>query len=193
VAGLFAASLSSFAQGRVNFGNTVTTEITNQFTGERLWGPAGTYEFGLYMGAAGSTESQLTLIATTLNPSTWTSATFAGSGLFSGGTVLLPTTIGGVDTSSGATFAFMVKGWSANLGSSYEAALLSANIDATSWVGKSALGFVVPTVSPNPSIPGLFGTSPGQIQGLLPFIPEPSTFALGGLGAVALLLFRRRE
>jgi hypothetical protein len=189
MAGLFAASLSSFAQGRVNFGNTTTTEITNGITNTRLWGPAGTYEFGLYMGAQGSAEGQLTLVATTLNPASWTSATFGGSGLFNGGTILLPS-IAGVDTSGGATLAFMVKGWLAADGSSYESALLNGG-----WMnGKSGMGFVIPTVSPNPSIPGLFGTGPGQVQSfVMPIIPEPSTFALGGLGMGALLLFRRRK
>jgi hypothetical protein len=196
LAGLLAASLNSFAQGRVNFGNTVTTEITNFLTGQRLVGPAGTYQFGLYMGPQGSTEAQLTLVATTLNPSTWTSATFGGSGLFIGGTVLLPTTIGGVDTSSGATFAFMVKSWNASLGSSYEAAFANLVIIpvANPALGQSLLGFVIPTISPNPAIPGLFGTGPGQVPSFqVNFIPEPSTIALCGLGAAVALLSRRRK
>jgi hypothetical protein len=43
----------------------------------------------------------------------------------------------------------------------------------------------------------MFGTTPGTtVQGFMlntvP-VPEPSTFALAGLGAAALLIFRRRK
>jgi hypothetical protein len=42
--------------------------------------------------------------------------------------------------------------------------------------------------------PAIFGTSPGLINSfLLVPTPEPSTIALGGLGAAALLMFRRRK
>jgi hypothetical protein len=42
--------------------------------------------------------------------------------------------------------------------------------------------------------PAVFGAGAGQISGFtITSVPEPSTIALGGLGAAALLLFRRRK
>jgi hypothetical protein len=59
-----------------------------------------------------------------------------------------------------------------------------------------ALGFSNSTGNPagSPPTPAALNTGAGEFQGLvLTTIPEPTTMALGGLGAAALLLFRRRK
>jgi len=113
---------------------------------------------------------------------------------------------GGIGTLGGTTNYIMMVGWSANLGTSWTAALTAMN----NWVpgasptlaffGMSTVGWIIP----NQGNPGatVFATLPSAngrpISSLntqlyaLP-IPEPSTFALAGLGALSLLVFRRRQ
>lgn len=83
------------------------------------------------------------------------------------------------------------------------------NITATTllgWSGKvfpgsgsasGALGWSQPTGDPTAAIPQVaagLSTGAGAYSGLvLAPVPEPTTIALGGLGAAALLLFRRRK
>lgn len=101
-----------------------------------------------------------------------------------------------------------VVGWN---GTATSWAQAIANAGATSLVGWSGrvipggvlatlgqLGFVTATGDPNgtptPGTPQPITTGSGGYAGLiLAPIPEPSTIALGGLGAAALLLFRRRK
>jgi PEP-CTERM motif len=48
------------------------------------------------------------------------------------------------------------------------------------------------TISPAPGAP-IFGTGAGQFGKAFYSTPEPGTIVIGGLGAAALLLFRRRK
>jgi len=186
-------TLSSFAQGNVAFANQTTTAITfgpgTANAGAKLTGAAGTFEFGLYVGPAGSQASALTLVATGLN-GTWNTGSGLDGFFNAGNPLVLPSPT----FPAGTAIAFQVRGWSANLGSTYEAAIVSANITASSVAGESILGSVTPTAPPNGAAP-LFGTTGG---GLVPSfslnpIPEPSTFALGALGVAGLALIRRRK
>jgi hypothetical protein len=58
------------------------------------------------------------------------------------------------------------------------------------WQEQANIGNIAP--DPITGIPGLPGISTESI-GLTVVVPEPSTFALAGLGAAALLIFRRRS
>jgi hypothetical protein len=123
-----------------------------------------------------------------------------------------PTTAAVVPWASGVTNNIMMVGWSANLGTSW---LIVSNELATwntggqpflsqsAFFGVSATGYINPGSS-NPGV-SLFVTSPTP-NGLpiyslntqlyllpLTITPEPSTFALAGLGALSLLLFRRQR
>jgi len=99
-------------------------------------------------------------------------------------------------------------GWSANLGS-YANALAwwdsgahdGASANPTNYFGISAVAGngssgipLAPSGGPYNSI---WGSAVGDITGLnlaaYTAVPEPATFALAGLGAAALVIFRRRK
>lgn len=186
VAILSIPAVSAFGQGQIQFRNDTTAANRITYGGSPIYGASG-YRFGLYMGPAGSSEAQLTLVATTVNsPATSSTSPFAG--VFNGGN---PFTLP-AGYSAGTTYAFQIRGWTYGDGTSYEAAIGSADINLAA--GVSALGFVTPVTAPTP-VPGLFGTAAGQVQGfdLCWDCPEPSTVALGGIGAAALMFFRRRK
>jgi len=63
------------------------------------------------------------------------------------------------------------------------------------YAGFSSIGNISPAVAGSGApAPALFGTGAGQISSfVLTPVPEPSTIILGGLGAAALLAFRRRK
>ncbi len=169
---LLVALIHGFGQGRVNFANT-SAPIFNNCTDQMISG-AGNFYFGLYLGPDNNNLS-LAILATNT----------AIAGRFNGGN---PAPLPSPTYSAGTTYAFQVRGWSAAGGDlTYEAAVARAfGGDPNILVGQSAIGFVTPTASP--STPGaLFGTRPGQVGGFaIGCMPEPSTYALLGLGAAAL-------
>jgi hypothetical protein len=96
----------------------------------------------------------------------------------------------------------MLVGWSANLGSTWSAAL--ANLNAGSgWTGVAEFGeSAVGTITPDPvgSSPGtaVFGNPGINSSTLTPLdavttVPEPTTLALSALGGLSLLAFRRKK
>jgi len=99
-----------------------------------------------------------------------------GAGYFIGGEVIIPGYISGPIT-------FEVVAW-ANSGQ------YGGTSYANSWLRGASTLFTLPSIAVGLSQPSELG------PGLLPFtvgiVPEPSTFALVGLGSLALLLFRRR-
>jgi PEP-CTERM motif len=192
---LIGATLSSFGQGTVTWNNSNSTTatsgtpalfgpvfggVTAGAPGTPVTGPSGTYEYGLYVGAAGDTSiSQMTLVATYLNNSA-----APAKGSIAGGQVTLP-----AGYPNGTAISDIVAGWTAADGSSYAAAI--ASDDPNLLTGLSNIGSITPS-SP-PAV--VFGHGAGQITGLymIGAIPEPGTIALGGLGAVVMLLFRRKK
>lgn len=76
----------SFGQGELLFANTRASQILliNVYTGTstRMFGSAGTFDIGLYMGSAGSTSiSAMQLVATAASPNATTSTIF-NAGVF---------------------------------------------------------------------------------------------------------------
>jgi len=183
-----ATAVTMYGQGRVNFnnyasGNNVTVDTLNQ-------GPDGGAE-GAFIGANYSVQllwAPGTLATQALfdaaNPQVSASAVFFGltggspltdgAGQFDGGTV----PVGAVGTYTMQMRAWFNNGTFATFGA---AATGGKNI------GLSAL-FVVN--AGEPPAPPIDTTVAAFKVGV---IPEPSTFALAGLGAAALLLFRRRK
>jgi hypothetical protein len=175
-----AVTTAAFAQGTVNFDNTVgpaginapvnnsdgTTRLGTGFWAQLYAGPAGTAAGSLV--AVGS-PVQFQVNATTQAP----------LGSVNGGAVTIPGVAGGV------VAAIQMRAWNGTTGATYEAAVASGlgNI-GSSTVLSITLG----------SPPG----TPADLTGLTsfnlsPLVPEPATYALGLLGAAALLLRRRNK
>lgn len=177
----------AFGQGTVFFANdsgTLTSPpdrlIRFQSTGLPATGT--NIQVQLYFGAAASAESALVPVtsaparlraATTTIPGTWSAGGDRTLGNFGFGTAV----------------TLQVRAWDINFGSTYEAAF--ANPANTGLIGKSGLfTYQIPATPANPFsdfIMANFQTF------TVAAIPEPSTFALAGLGAAALVIFRRRK
>jgi len=113
--------------------------------------------------------------------------TSAGNaGYISGPTI---TVAAGLGEAPGASGVFIVEGWAGNFAN--YAAAISGN---AAFLGQS-VEFVNGTGNPTTSPPGTPSAMTGWDGSLILVnpVPEPTTIALGGLGAAALLLFRRRK
>jgi len=184
---LSALTTGAFAQGLVTFNNGPTTQITSGATGSTAAlaaGNAGAYYFGLLTsaGAAG--------------PFTFAGvyATNTGSaGRISGGTVAV------TGWQPGAVLNYEVAGWSASLGPTWKPAWLVGTFAASGFFGISAIasgtaGGGSPVPAPAWNIfggSGITGFNLSPVGGAP--VPEPTSMALAGLGAAALLIFRRRK
>jgi len=196
---------SAMAQGTINFANSVSGVFRNPIydvnpaspsvsqsgqsslglpTGSTVYGGPllqGTgYTFALYAGVAGlSDPNQLTLI-TTVTFRTATSATALPAGLIQ---TVVDVPIPGVAAGSIATL--QVRAWANNGG--------SATFDTAVTKATSALFQSGPLGGTSPGGPVLTPDMAGWSSFSLATIPEPSTFALAGMGAAALMIFRRRK
>lgn len=185
---LSAMATGAFAQGLVSFLNTAGTLFTAN--GGTASTAAQSYYFGLFTAPANTTDlAQFTfagLYATNQ----------AVAGRFNGGVGIQVT-----GWAPGTQRAFYVAGWTADLGHDWNPAWLTGSFPgatANSLFGKSVIapagtagGFDGTGNLPNLS---LFGGAQGIPSGFnLSPVPEPTTFALMGLGAAALLIFRRRS
>jgi len=142
---------------------------------------------------SGSASGSLTEVAGATAPF-FTQA--AAAGFFQDGTVSLANVAGG------ATAFLKVEIWDTTLNGTTTGATFAqaqayalANGLANEW-GLSAQ-FSIPTGNPNgvpPTPANQFNTGVDPMLGFnMAAVPEPSTFALAGLGAAALMIFRRRK
>jgi hypothetical protein len=174
--------LSVFGQGLVILENAANSSANVSRVGGQS--PTGSAAAGSYQVALlwfnGSSFQQIGAVYQT------TAANNDGPGFFFGETVTVPTYT--------PTGSFEVQGWSGSF-ASYAAAIAGGTYvgQTPSFTSAEGNGTITPAQTPV----GLTGTHPGAGQWtgnlvLVP-VPEPSTIALGGLGAAALLLFRRRK
>lgn len=206
---LVAVASASFAQGRVNFGNSSTTLISAGGTSTAGSGTAQ-YNFAIFL-APSTTAASDNLAAPAFNDPIWQTdggytvnhATAAGRLVTTATSVVMPAPFAG-----GTTADFIVRGWSANAGATWAQALASWNNGAPEnaalaglggmYIGQSEVGnnIVFGDGGALPT-PVLFGVAGSQVNGFnmafVPLVPEPSSMALAGLGAASLLLFRRRK
>jgi hypothetical protein len=199
-----ATALSGFSQGQINFQNAgassalyfnSTTLATNKVTtgslaSQPLSGSTstGVVDVGLYWSTAPFTDAA----QGTLGDMVTMSSTTAGA--IAGGTVVTP-------FASGAQVYVQVFAWDSTYATPDEDLAAHALFGAWSAgaanttygaIGAAQLTTGL-TVSPAPGTP-IFGTGAGQFpKCVMLSSPEPTTIALGGLGAAALLLFRRRK
>jgi hypothetical protein len=187
---LVAASVSAgWSQGEINFANFASGlnapvyNNTNINGGVLLSGSgfAADLFYGTTAGNNNLTLSQLTDLGT--------AAAFqsgGGAGYFLGGSFTLPV--------SGNT-EFIVVVWQTAAGASWTAATGGGAGSASVYAGHGGTewGFSAPiTFTPNVAPAGVGNLTGLQAFSLVP-VPEPTTLALGGLGAAALLMFRRRK
>jgi hypothetical protein len=187
---LLGAMAVSYGQGTVKFLNDGTTLIN--YKADQAASPAALpatanqFYFALFTAPVGTTNPDL------FNYAGFIGANQAVAGRFSGGVVAIP------NNPAGSHLAMLVRGWSANAGTTWAAALAFKNnpTDNYNW-GTSGIAADV-TLGGGPTPAGtIFSTvnanaTPGLTLDFVP-VPEPSTFALAGLGAAALLIFRRRK
>jgi len=200
LAALVGATTCSFGQGQVTFNNGATTQIsTNSAHNGSSSGSTAAVGTSVYYYALFVAPSTVTTDLG-VNDVRWTFAAYATNttaGRFLGGQPVLPTPY-----ASGTTADFLVRGWSSNVGSSWaQAQAWESAFNTTGaapfagYFGSSIVGQIV-VGGPPAGVPALFGQNPGQLSGFtldLRPVPEPSSFALVGLGAAAMMIFRRRK
>jgi len=196
-------SAGAYGQGQVNFdtqGLGTSARVTDSpafggyLLGSPSYGPGakGTNFFAQLYCAAGTGATSSSLIAVG-NPVNFLSFGNAGWVQSFGTTTLgwdVDLVVNATVVDGGpVTIQFRVWWGGGTVITSYEAAVASANPNSR-W-GASELLNLSSTGNPLASPPG----TPVDLVGLLGFqlIPEPGTVALAGLGAAALLLFRRRK
>lgn len=180
-AALGLACASAMAQGTLNFANGAAglQAPIKDATGAGLSGAA--YMVDLFWAAGTVTEASS--LAALGSPSGFSTVT-AQAGYFFGGQRSIPGQAGG------STITVQVRAWAATAGQTWDQAYAYAAAHSTeALVGMSGLFQVQLATTP----PG----TPTNLGGLTSFslvpVPEPSTLALAGLGAAALLIFRRRK
>jgi hypothetical protein len=218
---------AAFAQGNVNWGSVSPAAMTAQtnatvysplFGGGSATGTQGTmasattgqqFYFtllfnGVSVPVTGAGVAQPTTVA---GLSAWnTTGLYATNGGTAGRLAPVSgTTAATVPWAAGVTQNVMLVGWSANLGTTWAAALNNLqtwdNTIPNAYFGMSTTGYI----AANNSVPGATVFATGALAGvglpinslntqlyLLP-VPEPSTLALAGLGGLALLALRRRK
>jgi len=163
-----AATFATFGQGTVVIANNLGATIYPVLTpaGEKATGPD--YSVEVFVGD--------TKIGTTM--------ALAASGRFAlvGGQV-----VPGV--APGAVATLIARAWDNRTGADYASALIKGSTTFTT----PALGGDVDNdpSTPPATAPGMVKTGVGGFQSIQ-LLPEPSTIALGALGAAALLLRRRK-
>jgi len=170
-------TVGAFGQGQVVFENASGSGNVTLMTASGPDAAPSVYKVALLWNNGTSYQQLAVYQPTTANGD--------GAGYFYDGVVNVPT--------YAVTGSFEVQGW-ASAYASYAAAQA-----AGAYVGETAV-FVTGEGNPNAvPIPGtpdpISGGSPagGWNGDLILVVPEPSTIALGGLGAAALLLFRRKK
>ena len=205
---------SAFAQGSVNFsaisprfakyttdGTTLTSVAAG--TANQLGTTYGTINVAVYSATIGTAAPFGTGVSSlSLLPSAWNAPQNLVTKVAAAGTIAgTVVTLGNVPASS--TTEVMVLAWSgtyADWNSAYTAAESGAKV-LLGWGGSLLSGgaFEYSTGTGNP-----FATPPTTAVGLptgvtgfnglvLQPVPEPTSFALLGLGAASLLIFRRRK
>jgi len=201
-AALLGTAAMSFGQGYVAFNNASTTRISTNGTLQAA-APVGTWYYALLV----APSSQNTINSSLSGWSyvgTGTNTALAGRMSGNNSADTFATQVAGFGTTATADFAIV--GWSASLGdwTAFQAWWnggqhdTGAGRNVAGWAGISSVANDIPLAPAGGPYNSVFGSSAlGQVQGMnlafVPAVPEPTTFALAGLGAAALVIFRRRK
>jgi len=146
-----------------------------------------TYYFGLLTAASAAGPFTFTALYAT------NTAASTGGRLAGGNGIQVP------GWAAGTAMSYEIAGWDASLGHNFNASWLTTPPTATGFFGVSpvATGTAGGVDATGNALPpyNLFGGATGIPAGftLVNAVPEPSSMALAGLGAAALLIFRRRK
>jgi len=210
IAAVMGVASLSYGQGTVNFsaGASASTRITtNSVSGQPATGSingAGQYYFALFVAptTTGTNYGQSLSLDPTANGFTFFGSygtNTAALGRMSGNPTTDDVAVPGF--AGGSQANFVVVGWSASItGPDWAAFRTWYNNGLNSTLGWAGHSFVADSVLLGGGLipPGnIFGAGIGQVPGFninrMDPVPEPSTFALAGLGAAALVIFRRRK
>jgi len=217
IIGVAAVTTMVHAQGYVDFEGTSAAIVTNTgaflINGGEVNGTTGKtfsptvgaiYDYILLYSATAITGSSAPTNAE------WTLASVQGGGSLMGTNYLSPGSMSGNGAGSGVILAGMASGtpysvelvgWSAALGSwsTVLADMTSGDWAANGYVGYTSVGTLTPGSTPggagDPTIfSSTFANGSMDLYAVSAVVvPEPATMALTGLGALGLLLFRRRK
>jgi hypothetical protein len=192
VAAMAAYATSAFAQGTVVFNNGtgLVKQWTDPANSTLINVPKGGGFVQLYWAASGAAYTPWT---GSMSASAWYAAnpaftlanavgfTTPSAGKFTGGTLTLS------PLAAGGGIDYVIVGWTGAF-ASFDAALTANAMVGVSAKAGSTTGN--PTTVPPGTATPIADTFGGMT---LQPVPEPSTLALAGLGAAALLIFRRRK
>jgi len=215
IAALVGATSLSFGQGYVQFANGAGSRFSTNAPGASTGTGFATVAAGTTVGqfyfelfAAPSTQNT---ISSTSDPTLngWTAVHIGTNsiqgGRFNGNDQDTGQAIQVAGFASGTAADFAVVGWSASIGTSWaQAQAWWANGSAAGSASTPGYFGINTTVGQDITLAVFqgnyntpFGTIAGTINGFglsyYSSIPEPSSFALAGLGAAAMLIFRRRK
>jgi hypothetical protein len=192
---LSAVTTGAFAQGLVTFansGSTLTTATINNQTAATA-GAVGSWYYGLLVAPAG-----------TVDPKAFTFANVYATNLSTAGRLFGGVGVAATGWAAGANMSYEIAVWSSSLGHNWNAGWLTAGPNDAIWgaggnFGLSGIATGISGGAGSPASPpyNLFGGATGIASGFnaaaVGGVPEPSSMALAGLGAAALLIFRRRK
>jgi hypothetical protein len=189
LAALLCGASGSYGQGQLNFVNTASTLIS---AGGVVILPAtnanNQFRFALFVAPQG------TLGPVSFDDPLWqfdaayaTNITHAaGAGRISAGSSALSAPVAIAGYGSGSTINFIVRGWSANAGTTWSQALANWNNGSAlvpMFMGSSIMASNMILIN---AVPNAFGAGGDQVRGFdMTFIPEPSTAALTALCGAA--------
>jgi hypothetical protein len=223
-------STAAFGQGSVNWASISAGNVTiqtNSSTYSPLFGGGSTGSGGVAAGGTGSSfyyelldlggfnGSTVGIAPTTVSSlSNWQDSGLGATNSNTAGRLTPIAGNGGATTpvgwNTGTTNYIMLVGWSANLGTTWSAALATLNsssllsaVNGQAFFGMSNLGYINPfAVGVSPGAV-LFGNGAQSAAGLPIFslntqlylvpVPEPGTIALATLGGLSMLALRRRK
>lgn len=201
-------AISGFAQGTMNVSasSSYPLRISNGSVTNTL-GTGSTANFGigpgsalvqLWVGPATATSlSQMFLANASIGTPYVTNTSSALAAVQGSWSIGNPETLSGYSfgTAQGDTISWCVVAWTINTGATTYAQAIAGS---TGYAGQTAIynNYVLAGGATTPT--ATFGANPGfQAQQLVlnpvSVVPEPSTFALAGLGLAGLLIFRRRK
>lgn len=182
---LAALATGAYAQGTVTFANNPSTLIS--YGGTVLpSGAGGSYSFAL-----------LTATSGTLDPLAFSFGNLIATNQNAAGRMTAGIAAVAAGWAPGETKSFLAVGWVTSLGATWNPAWLTADLVTGKQPGFGISAIGIGSAGGGPTgLPALvcFGAAPSITTGfnIVP-VPEPTTMALAGLGAAALLIFRRRK